>query len=85
MENSTNLSFAAVVKWIVIILSIAPIFKAYEGIVHRQTTTGYTRFEFGDTIRGPEAFQHGLKSLGVAALMWLGAWAIWFFWQRNEE
>jgi hypothetical protein len=87
MENPTSLSFAGVVKWIVLIMSISPLFRVYQGLVLRETTSGIypSRYEVGETLRGGAAIQHGFKSLGVAVLMWVAAWAIWFFWQRNED
>ena len=86
-ENTTSLSLPGVFKWILLIISIPLLIKAFQGIVLRSTQTGFAgRFgSVGDALRGKEAVLEGLEAFGYAAICIIGAWALWFFWQQHED
>ena len=86
-ENTTNLSVAGVLKWLFIIASLPCFFKAFQGIVLQKTASGYGQMGASSTelFTGTEAVKYGLENLGLAALSLGIAWALWFFWQQNED
>jgi len=86
-ENSTNMSVAGVLKWLCLIASIDPTIKAFQGIVLRRTAEvdQGDLFVPGHAATQAAAVKEGLLHLGVAAFFWLIAWALWYFWQRNED
>lgn len=82
-QNTTNLSFAGVVKWILIVGSLPCFVKAYQGIVQRVSATSMGRTT-GNLLMGDEALKYGIQNLLIALLFLASSWAVWFFWQRNE-
>lgn len=86
-KNTTNLSVAGYFKWIALIASIGPVFKAFQGLVLRETATGMPSRSTvpGSVVIADDAIREGLLSLLVAATFWAIAWALWFFFQRHEE
>jgi hypothetical protein len=82
--NDGGLSIAAVVKWLLAIASLPSFVKAYQGIVERKTATSFGR-STGDSLEGERALRYGLANLAIAALLVAGAWAVWRFWQSNED
>jgi hypothetical protein len=68
-----------VFRWIAIIFGAVMLFKAFQGIVLK---TGANE---SAPLTGGEATQWGLANLGYAAVAFGIAWAVWFFWQRNED
>lgn len=85
--NSTNLSLAGALKWLLVIASIPCWFKAWQGVVGRETATGYGRSGAASTrlLTGDEALAFGLWNVLYGVLLLAAAWAVWFFWQRNED
>jgi hypothetical protein len=86
-DNTTNLSIAGVVKWLLVIASFPCLIKAWQGIVSRTTATGYGRFDVNSSqlLTGGDAVRYGLLNVLYAALLIGAAWAIWFFWQQYED
>jgi hypothetical protein len=86
-ENTTNLSFLGVVKWLIVIGSFPCFIKAWQGVIGRQTATGYGRFDAGSTqlLTGADAIKYGLWNLLYGVLAIGAAWAIWYFWQQYED
>jgi len=86
-ENSTGLSFLGIIKWLLVIMSLPCFIKAWQGIIDRQTATGYGRGDAGTTqlLTGGVAIRYGLLNLLFAALFIAAAWAIWYFWQQYED
>jgi hypothetical protein len=82
--NDGGLSIAAVVKWLLMIFGGVFVYQAYQGIVLKEGATGSIR-NVGNPLHGSEAVKWGLGNLGYAFLLFAGAWAVWFFWQRNED
>lgn len=78
-ENSTGLSFLGTVKWLLLILSLPCLIKAWQGIIVRQTSDGYRLLTDGAAIAS------GWWNLLYAFLLIGAAWAIWYFWQRYED
>ena len=83
-DNSTNLSVAGVFKWIAIISGGVMLYKAFQGIVLKTGAMGSER-SVGMPLTGADAVHWGLANLGYAAIAFAIAWALWFFWQRNED
>lgn len=86
-DNTTGLSFLGVVKWLLVIASLPCFVKAWQGIVGRETATGYARSAAGSTalLTGADAVNYGLLNLLYAALLLAAAWALWYFWQQYED
>lgn len=86
-ENSTGLSLAGVFKWLFIIASIPCFMKAFQGIIGRETSTGYGRGDAGSVqlFTGWDAVRFGFVNLLYGAGCMAVAWALWYFWQQNEE
>lgn len=82
--NDGGLSVAGVLKWIAIITGVVCLTKAYQGIVGQKGATGSFR-NVGDALTGEAATSWGWQNLGLAVLCFVVAWALWFFWQRNED
>lgn len=82
-DNSTGLTLAGIVKWILLISTLPLFVKVWQGLVSRQTTNNTGRF--GQLVTGSDAIREGLLSLLYAALCIAGAWAIWYFKERNED
>ena len=85
--NSTNLSIPGVIKWLLLIAALPCLVKAWQGIIGRETATGYGR---GDAARamlltGPDALRYGMLNLLGALALCTAAWAIWHFWQQYED
>ena len=53
----------------------------------QKTASGYGQMGASSTelFTGTEAVKYGLENLGLAALSLGIAWALWFFWQQNED
>ena len=84
--NTTGLSVLGFVKWLVVIMAIPFVMKAWQGIVGRETSTGFSRASAGgELVTGAPAIWFGLYSLGIGLVLIGVAWAIWFFWQRYED
>ncbi len=85
--NDTGLSVLGVIKWLLIIGSLGPFFKAYQGLILQETATGYGVSSAAATqvLVGGEAVKFGLQNLGLGILLLGAAWALWFFWQRYED
>lgn len=83
-DNSTNLSLAGVVKWILIISSMPLFVKAWQGLIQHKSATNYGRTT-GDLLEGGEAIAYGWQSLGLALLLLGVAYLVWRFWQENED
>jgi hypothetical protein len=86
-DNTTNLSIAGVVKWLLVIALFPCLIKAWQGIVSRTTATGYLRSDASTSrlLTGSDAVWYGLLNVLYAALLMGAAWAIWFFWQQYED
>jgi hypothetical protein len=86
-DNSTGLSFTAIVKWLLVIASLPCLVKAWQGIIGRVTATGYGRSDASTTqlLTEGAAVRYGLLNLLYAALLLGAAWALWYFWQRYED
>lgn len=84
MQNTTGLSFAGLIKWICILSCAVFLYKSYQGLIQQEIATGGGR-SVGEYLTGDEAVRFGLECLGTAAGFGAAAWAVWFFWQRNEE
>jgi hypothetical protein len=86
-DNSTNLSLAGVVKWLLVIASLPCLVKAWQGVVQRTTATGYLRSDASTAqlLTGGDAVRYGLLNILYAALLIGAAWAVWFFWQQYED
>jgi hypothetical protein len=82
-ENSTGLSIAGIVKWILLLMTLPLLVKVWQGLVLHQTTDNSGRF--GQLVTGGAAVREGLLSLIYLCLCLAGAWAIWYFKQRNED
>ena len=78
--NSTGLSFAGVLKWLLMVLSLPSFVGAYRGIVGQRVAINKSTL-----VTGTEAVRHGLFNLLVAACFLAASWAVWYFWQRNED
>ena len=81
--NSTGLSVVGGLKWLAIIGGVVALVYAYQGIIQKKGMTG-TRGT-GRFISGEAAVNQGWEYLGLAGICFLAAWALWFFWQRNED
>ena len=81
--NSTGLSLAGVLKWIFILMGGVLLFQAYQGIIDQKSSTG--RGSSLQPLSGEAAVRAGWGYLGSALLFFAIAWALWFFWQRNED
>lgn len=86
-QNTTGLSIAGVVKWLLVIAALPCLVKAWQGIVDRTTATGYGRSDAATAqlLTGTDALWFGLQNLLFAALLFGAAWAIWYFWQQYED
>lgn len=73
-----------VLKWVFISNCGVFLYKAYQGLIVQKTATG-TANRVGDYLTGNEAVLMGLQHLTVSVLSAAIAWALWFFWQRNED
>lgn len=81
--NTTNLSIAGVVQWLLLLMAGISLIPAYQGIVNRKLQTGgRSRVEF---LYGSDAVRAGFAALLVAGGFALGAFLVWYFWQRNED
>ena len=87
VDNSTGLSVPGVIKWILVIAALPCLVKAWQGIVQGVTATGYARGDASSAmlLTGSDAVKYGLLNLLYAGLLFTGAWAIWYFWQRYED
>jgi hypothetical protein len=79
-SNDTNLSFAAVVKWLCIIFGGVFLFQAYQGIFQRQLGS-----RGGPLVSGDAAVRSGWMYVIYALVAFAASWTVWFFWQRNED
>ena len=68
-------------------MSLPCFVKAWQGIIGRQTATGYGRYDASTTqlLAGADAVKFGLLNLLYAAIFIAAAWAIWHFWQQYED
>jgi hypothetical protein len=82
-DNSTGLSLAGIVKWILLIITLPLMVKVWQGLVMHQTTNYSGRF--GALLTCGAAIREGLLSLLYSCLCFTAAWAIWYFQQRNED
>lgn len=71
-------------KWLAIVNAGVQLFKAYQGFVLQQGATGSGR-RVGQYLEGDQAVQAGWLHLGAALVFGLIAFAIWFWWERNED
>ena len=81
--NDFGLSIPTVIKWLLVIVSIPLLFRAYEGIFKQEVATGGRvpdRLLVAD-----EAVRYGFWMLGGAVVCLLVAWAIWKFWEPNID
>lgn len=84
-QNSTGLSFAGIVKWFLVIVGLLFLPAAWSGIVSRQVTHAESKSGPVEVLTGNDALRYGLVQAGYALLFLAAAFAVWFFWQRNEE
>lgn len=78
--NSTGLSFAGVVKWILILFSGVTAWMGVSAIVNKTASPDkYTVLRDGDAVR------YGMGTCVWALGFAVAALAVWFFWQRNED
>jgi len=82
-DNSTGISFLGIVKWLLLILSLPCLVKAWQGIIMRQTAYGGRSDP--QPLTGAAAMSYGLWNLLYAILLIVAAWALWYFWQRYED
>lgn len=78
--NSTNLSLSGVLKWLAIILGGACLFIGGQTLV-----TGKTTGPNSMVVTGAEATHAGLMDLVRGVILLAVAFAIWRFWQSNED
>lgn len=83
-SNDTGLSLAGVLKWLAIIVAAVFLVHAYQGLILKEGATGSIR-NAGMALTGSHAVRWGWANLGYALVALATAWAIWFFWQRNED
>jgi len=79
-KNTTELSFAGVCKWVLVVFSIPFWVGAWQGIVERKAAISRS-----EVVTGGEALRIGLFNVLYAILFLIAAWAVWYFWQRNED
>lgn len=85
-NNSTGLSLAGIIKWLLIIISFPFFIKAWQGIVgHVTTDDSGNGHSTGALVTGSEAIHFGGLNLLYAVLCLIGAGAVWYFWQQNED
>lgn len=84
-QNSTELSFAGIVKWFLAIVSIPFLVNAWNGIVGRNVTVAKSKSGPAEILSESDALRHGLIHGAYALLFLTAAFAVWFFWQRNED
>ncbi len=72
-SNDTQLSLAGILKWLAILVGC---FSLWSGV---NDLLGRTDLEAG------KAHAQGLGELGWSVAGFATAFALWFFWQRNEE
>jgi hypothetical protein len=80
--NSTGLTLAGVLKWIAIVIGGVMLFQAYQGVVQQVGGGGRGG---GILLTGPDAVRWGWMNVLYSAIAFAIAWALWFFWQRNED
>lgn len=73
------------VKWLLAIVSVPFWMKAWGGIFEREVSTLYGRNDPAEELTGRAALHFGLWNLLYGALCIAAAWAVWYFWQQNEE
>lgn len=78
-QNSTGLSFAGIVKWILMIVSIPFWLNAWSGIVSRNVTHAESKSGPVEVLTGSDALRFGLSQAGYALLFLASAFAVWFF------
>ena len=79
-KNSTGMSFAGALKWVLVLFSIPFWVRSWQGIIERKAAVSKT-----EVVGGDEALRIGLLSVVYACLFLAVAWAVWYFWQRNED
>lgn len=86
-ENTTGLSLAGVIKWLLVIAALPCLVRAWQGIVHRMTSTAYgsSGFDRSQLLTGNAAVWFGVENLLIAAILIAVAWAVWYFWQQYED
>lgn len=78
--NSTGLSLAGILKWIAIIACGVNVWIGLSAIISKKTSPDRSTLLVGN-----DAVRQGFVNLGWALGLGLLAFAIWFFWQRNED
>lgn len=72
-------------KWFLAIVSIPFWMNAWSGVVARSVTHAKAKSGPVEVLTGNDALRYGLVQAGYALLFLAAAFAVWFFWQRNEE
>jgi hypothetical protein len=81
-SNDSGITLAAVFKWLAIIFGGVFLFQAYQGII---TKSGGGGRGGGEYLTGDAAVAWGWWHVLYAVISFALSWAIWFFWQRNED
>lgn len=80
ITNPTGLTVSGFFKWILIVFSLPSFYGAYQGLIKQKTTVGRWKI-----VEGAEAIQQGWQDLGIALVLLILAWAVWFFFERYED
>jgi hypothetical protein len=82
--NVTDLSLAGAIKWLLLIFTIPFWIGAWHGIIEGEVRA-YDARSGNYSVYGTEAIRAGVLQLLYAGILIALAWAVWRFWQSNED
>lgn len=79
-----GLPWATVIKWLLVLMAIPPLLKAWQAFGSQSVTAGYggpdTQF-----IQGDAAIRYGWVSLAWSLGFIVAAVLVWYYWERNTD